>query len=107
MTEAEWLACTAPAPMLTFLRGRVVDRRKRRLLACSFCRLVSHGITAEVWLRLLEAVELFADGVIGQDERRAAIESARNSPPDPSRPDIYLALEYASYADASHANTLA
>jgi hypothetical protein len=26
MTEAEWLACTDPTPMLEFLEGRASDR---------------------------------------------------------------------------------
>jgi hypothetical protein len=104
MTEAEWLACTFPWPMLSYLKGKLTDRRKRRLFACSCCRLIVRDTTAEVWRRLLESAEQLADGLIGQHERRAAVESARSSPPDPSRPDIYLAIQYASYADASHAN---
>jgi formate dehydrogenase maturation protein FdhE len=39
MTEQEWLACTAPEPMLAFLR-KEASERKLRLLACACCRRV-------------------------------------------------------------------
>src|SRR5262245_8353076 len=34
MTEAEWLACNDPRPLLEFMRGRASDR-KLRLFACA------------------------------------------------------------------------
>jgi hypothetical protein len=37
MTEAEWMACTDPAPMLHFLQGKVSER-KFRLIALGCCR---------------------------------------------------------------------
>ena len=33
MTEAEWLACTDPTPMLLFLHGRASDRKLRLFIA--------------------------------------------------------------------------
>src|SRR4051812_44365793 len=47
VTEAEWLACDYPYPMLEALLGRP-DRRKLRLLACYWC--LSPGVQ-----RLLES----------------------------------------------------
>jgi hypothetical protein len=43
MTEAEWLTCDDPTPMLKYLKGQVSDR-KVRLLACVCCRLIWHLI---------------------------------------------------------------
>jgi hypothetical protein len=37
MTESEWANCTRPDPMLTFLHGKVGDR-KLRLFAVACCR---------------------------------------------------------------------
>ena len=39
MTEADWLACTDPMPMLWSLRDKASDR-KLRLAACGYCRSV-------------------------------------------------------------------
>src|SRR5262249_4396356 len=68
MTEAEWLACTDPTPMLEYLRGpvtrdvevhfgrqilfeRYLDRRitdrKLRLFACACCRRIALVFTPE------------------------------------------------------------
>jgi hypothetical protein len=59
MTEAEWLACTQPVPMLGFLRGKASER-KLRLFACACCRLVWH-LLPEPCHRLIQAVEGYAD----------------------------------------------
>jgi hypothetical protein len=48
MTEAEWLACTSVRAMLVFLRDKASDR-KRRLLACTFCRRISAWYNRVVW----------------------------------------------------------
>ena len=71
VTEAKWLACTDPQPMLTFLKGRASDR-KMRLFICACCR--------RVWRRLIdrrsrvavEIGEVFADGAASDAEREAA-----------------------------------
>jgi hypothetical protein len=61
MTEAEWLACTDPQPMLRVIGGKAGDR-KLRLLACACVRRVwpvlPHGLAHEV-VRLAED---YADG---------------------------------------------
>ena len=38
MTEAEWMVCSYPTPMLAYLRGKVSDR-KLRLFAVSVRRI--------------------------------------------------------------------
>ncbi len=60
MTEAEWLACDDPAPMLEFLRGQASDR-KLRLFACTRCRDVSHFFTDKRSLLAIDVAECWAE----------------------------------------------
>jgi hypothetical protein len=71
MTEAEWLACGDPTPMLVFLHGRVWDR-KLRLFACACCRLASRLMRDRHCRDAVEVAERFADGDASEDELRAA-----------------------------------
>jgi hypothetical protein len=70
VTEAEWLTCTDPAPMLRFLRGKASDR-KRRLFACACCRRVWGLLAEERTHRVVAIAERFADGRAESRELRA------------------------------------
>jgi hypothetical protein len=59
MTEADWLACIDPEPMLEFLRGKASDR-KLRLFACACCRRGWFLLTRKC-RRSLETAERYAD----------------------------------------------
>jgi hypothetical protein len=65
MTEADWLACTDPRPMLEFLRGRAGDR-KLRLFAVTLYRHLSGGDG------VVDAAERHADGTASAREMRDA-----------------------------------
>ena len=71
MTEADWLSCSNPKPMLLFLGGRATDR-KMRLLACAGCRRVLDFVTDGRIRDAVEIAERFADGLIGDEERETA-----------------------------------
>jgi hypothetical protein len=91
VTEAEWLACTDPKPMLEFLRSQASER-KLRLFAVACLRAALGATVAEgetvhhalrVGRRLLLACERHADGAIGERElgaSRAEAEAVLRSP---------------------------
>src|SRR5262245_63158344 len=61
MTEAEWLACTNPQPMLEFLRRKASDR-KDMLFAVACCRLVWSSLEHEEFRDAVRKAESLADG---------------------------------------------
>jgi hypothetical protein len=75
MTEAEWLACTDPTPMLEYVRGKASDR-KLRLFARACCRRIWHLLNDLQSRQAVEAAERFADGVA---KRRQLHRANRNA----------------------------
>jgi hypothetical protein len=76
MTEAEWLACDEPRPMLDFLRDKASDRRYRLFgLAC--CRRVWRSLLNEGSRAAVEVAERFAEGEASEEERAEAEDAAR------------------------------
>jgi hypothetical protein len=73
LTEAEWLACTDPAPMLEFLlaSGRA-SQRKLRLFATASCRLAWALLQDSRLRRAVETSERYADRLAGKEELLAA-----------------------------------
>jgi hypothetical protein len=78
MTEAEWLACTDPDVMLGYL-GRAVGDRKLSLFACACCRRTWQLLNDPRSRGAVEAAELFADGLIGEEELRDAASEAEDA----------------------------
>ena len=66
MTEAEWLACTDPQPMLKFLRGKASDR-KSRLFGFACCQGIQGCLTSRS-LTALDTVKRYADGLSSTSE---------------------------------------
>jgi hypothetical protein len=76
MTEAEWLACRDPAPMLELLRGKASDRRTR-LFACACLREAWTEGMNPAPLEVIEQTEALADGRVSKAKYRAAAGSLR------------------------------
>ncbi len=90
MTEAEWIACSEPAPMLQFLRGGIVVlvdelptqaardairaflqepvTRKLRLFACWCCRRIWDELVDERSRKAVEMTEHFVDGTATKEQ---------------------------------------
>jgi hypothetical protein len=75
MTEAEWLACTDPQPMIEFLRRKASDR-KVRLFAVACCRRVWSSLEHEEFRDAVRKAESFADGLADRAEMLQAYEKA-------------------------------
>jgi hypothetical protein len=75
MTEAEWLFCTDPRPILEFLRCKASDRQLR-LFAVACCRLMWSQLPDQCIRRLVERAERFADGLATARGLRAARSAA-------------------------------
>jgi len=71
MTEAEWLACTDPEPMLEFLRGKASER-KMRLFACACCRRIWGVLEHPLGREAVEVAECYADRKETKNELSAA-----------------------------------
>jgi hypothetical protein len=70
MTEADWLTCPDPLPMLQFLRGKT-SARKLRLFAVACSRRIWPWID-EAGRAAVEVAECYADGLASDDALRAA-----------------------------------
>src|ERR1700685_4173979 len=66
MTEAEWLECADPMPMLEFLRGKASDR-KLRLFACA-CIHEHLNVNDKQLHEALKVAEGYADREVADDD---------------------------------------
>lgn len=86
MTEQEWLACTDPDSMLSFLgKSGNLSERKGRLFCVACCRKVWHLLKDERSHKAIEVVERWVDGTACREELAAAHHSAWEAWGTPAR----------------------
>ena len=98
MTEAEWLDCTDPGPMLYFLRGKARDR-KLRLFGCACWRAVWDDRWPRRSRHVVYAAESFADGRATDGDldlsRYLALQKAQHVEEYPGRSRLFFAADTA------------
>jgi hypothetical protein len=97
MTEAEWLACADPAPMLGFLRGKASER-ELRLFAVACCRRLGPLLQDARITSALDVAERHADGAATQADLGAALRGAAQAQRAQRRKALLFA--YAAVMDA-------
>jgi hypothetical protein len=93
MDEAQWLACTDPAPMVVFLSGKASDR-KVRLFACACCRHIWNWLPDQSNHDLVAAVENHPDGTFDDPQLHAAITASSRRESELAGEDGYWAVKY-------------
>jgi hypothetical protein len=71
MTEAEWLGCDEPEPMLRFLYSKA-DERRLRLFAVACCRRIWDLLTDQRSRRAVEVAEQYAERMATAGQLKAA-----------------------------------
>jgi hypothetical protein len=101
VTEAEWLACADPVPMLECVSRRGAGERKFRLFSAACARRLWSLMSGDQVRRLVLDAERFADGRLSQTERRLREEEFRRTFPPWVTPAHPLTVSY--FADmAAH-----
>lgn len=72
MTEAEWLECKSPQPIMKFLTLGQATERKRRMFAVACCRSVLFHCSKPQFSDMLLAFERYADGLVNEPVRSSA-----------------------------------
>jgi hypothetical protein len=90
MTEADWLACTDPEPMLEALKGTASDR-KLRLFACAAYRCSPALMAGPGVPELVEAAEELADGRADWEDPKAVARAVAEVLAAPGGTDALLA----------------
>jgi hypothetical protein len=94
MTEAEWLHCTDPPPMLEFLRGKGSDR-KGCLVGCALWRAEYGHLPNERVRKIVEVAEQIANGMASRKRLRKLIASLKDTSAEQAAADWACGLHAA------------
>jgi hypothetical protein len=97
MTEAEWLACTDPSPMLDFLRDKASDR-KFRLFALACCCRILRLLTDQRSVNVILARDRYLDGTASPEQLTEAGIAAQRAYENAFQPHEHAASAAVSLA---------
>jgi hypothetical protein len=79
MTEAEWLACDHPKPMVRHVQKHLPSERKFRIFAAACCRRIEHRLPDDRCREALKTCEQYIEGLAGADELAVAYANAESA----------------------------
>jgi hypothetical protein len=102
ITDADWLICTNPSPMVKFVKGKATDR-KLRLFGCACCRRQWRLMVEDFTRTAVEVAERYADGLVEREALYVAHHAAHHLAAPNTQPTGPKGVNWSAVRVARHA----